>query len=692
MTHRHRSWALHCVNSSPLLAPKQWATDPLMRTMAPSRRLVGGRLPHVQQIGARCAISQSSSSALPPMHTGQSRVLTMNRFMMKSQAASPFFARRGLGSIRSSSLLSNVHSPSQSLYWQQQRQYIFLPTSWTELKLRMRTVTKARTVKVKLWRDKTILVAKDQYVRAKIAGQRVRTYVQSKQAKYFNQAKEAYQSTLSRPGSLHKFYRDRARVLSLRKLRDRGMEWIKRIQRLRFVPKKHPLIRRSIRLQKQLHRRQERIVKIMQRARMFFIHAYQKRKILPVKIKEYAEMKWFDPHTARPLVAQDETGRFLNPWMSESTNGVKTIETLVRWRWGRLQREWEQYGMGLLLPTFLKPNGSAAAAAATTLTKRPEAVPIPKPLTDPSILRCTLIGHSTCWIQKGKLNMLTDPIFSDRASPFQNSPIGVARDFPPACSIDDLPVMDVCMISHDHYDHLDKTSVRNLKDKVKMWLVPLGIGDWLQEKADIPEEQIVELAWWDSVLLRRGTSGDSWHVADRHSPHDQPKKWDALVPRHPAWSTPATPDQFWITACPTQHWSSRTFFDRNYRLWASFVVFLDQAQTFYFTGDTGLPTEFPLFEQISDYVGRPVDLAAIPIGAYDPRFLNYDAHLDPFEAVQVHQKLQCRKSIAIHHGSFPLGEESHDEPAELLKQATAAANVTTFEVVPDGGSVSIRAG
>ena len=566
------------------------------------------------------------------------------------------------------------------------RSYVFLPTSWAELKLTLEQQycnqkdQYRKTIKVKLWRERTEFFVREKYRRAKAFAQR--TYEKAYDSAHTHSATHGQTPTLQQ----HYLTNEQQSNYDVSDSRNNSLSTSTSISQSTGGQTAAPL---SSTLPKPT--RSARLARYSRQAMARFKHRILSSALVkPVQLTEYAEADWFDA-AGRPLASRDPTGRFVNPWMSQSTNGVHTLETLLRWRWGRFQREWDQFGWGIFLPTFWKSDAPSDAIS----SYRPKTVPIPSQdqtaagAIDPSSLRCTLIGHATCWVQKGSVNILTDPHFSNRASPFQNTPIGVARDFPPACQIDDLPDMDVCLISHDHYDHLDKESVRQLRDKVQLWAVPTGIGEWLQEKADIPEERIVELSWWESARVVRNPSNNTWTVAERHAlqeHHDQ-----FTVPRHPSVEQPATQDQLWITACPTQHWSSRTFFDRNRRLWASFAVFLDQSQTFYFAGDTGLPTEFPLFEQISDYLGRPIDLAALPIGAYDPEFYNQDSHINPSEAVEIHRKLHCRQSVAVHHNAFPLGEEPHDEPARLLAQATAKAGIDSFDVVPNGGSVSVPA-
>ncbi len=282
-------------------------------------------------------------------------------------------------------------------------------------------------------------------------------------------------------------------------------------------------------------------------------------------VEEYSKSEWFDS-LGRPLTARDSTGRFVNPWQSQSTNGVISVGVLLRWRWQRFVREQIHLFSKLMFPKVPSDHSSSPL-----LTQK---VP-PLPIADRSNLQCTWIGHSTCLFQVQKrFSILTDPMFSTRASPFKDF-IGVARDVPPAFSIQELikhqtrqsgvvdidmkvgredrnmNKLDVCCITHDHYDHMDKGSVRELKDHVQLWVVPLGIGDWLVEKCSIHANRIVELKWWEQVVV--GKKDDRVIVlnSDKYDTDTfsgaQCKENEVLT----------------ITCCPSSHWAGRTMFDRN---------------------------------------------------------------------------------------------------------------------------------
>ena len=423
--------------------------------------------------------------------------------------------------------------------------------------------------------------------------------------------------------------------------------------------------------------------------------AAERQVVVPVTIEDYMQPEWFDAVTGRPWIARDATGRFVNPWISQAADGVKPLSVLWKWREQRLQRELREFGWNFFIPTFYSTrfermeatadNDGAAVDTKATIAAQPTTkqshnnVPLFAKPHRPSTIRFTWIGHATCLIQQGDITILTDPIFSERASPFPRTPIGIARAKPAACTIPELPAyIDVCLISHDHYDHLDKPSVQNLRDRVGLWIVPLGTKEWMTTKGKVPFHKVVEVSWWESVqLVRQQESQNNNHAGDfvvqrHHALRDNPR--DDV---HPAVADPPNDENqsLWISCLPVQHWCSRTLWDRNYRLWASFAVLLPYRQILYYTGDTALPTQFPLFDQIRSYLPWRIGLAAIPIGAYEPAILNDDSHVNPAEAVQIHQALQPRQSVAIHHGTFPLSEEPLQEPEQWLRRAVVQAGL-----------------
>ena len=248
--------------------------------------------------------------------------------------------------------------------------------------------------------------------------------------------------------------------------------------------------------------------------------------------------------------------------------------------------------------------------------------------TQPAV---TWVGHATLLVQLGGINVLTDPHFSERTSAVQWA--GPKRRVPLPMQLTDLPHIDLVVISHNHYDHLDRDTVLALNRQAggpPLFAVPLGIERWLREEGIT---NVKAFDWWGQQPLP---------VAPAVSVH--------FVPAH--------------------HWSSRTPTDRNRTLWGGWVV---QAPdfSFYFAGDTGYSTDFV-------EIGRrfpKLDLAAIPVGAYEPRWFMKAQHVNPTEAVQIHQDLGVRQSIGIHWGTFDLTDEPMDAPIGALPAARSAAGV-----------------
>jgi N-acyl-phosphatidylethanolamine-hydrolysing phospholipase D len=416
--------------------------------------------------------------------------------------------------------------------------------------------------------------------------------------------------------------------------------------------------------------------------------AWVRTKQVLVMVDEYSRPEWFD-EMGRPLTSRDSTGRFVNPWRSQSTNGLHSVDVILRWRVQRTTRLIRELGwMGSLLPNVPWPWNAPAPPIV-----QPPSPPLPLPWNDQ--LQLTWLGHSTCWIQMNDFTILTDPMFSPRSGPHQSIPIGVVREYPPSHSIDELvehaaninvntnptnnninnttKKIDICCITHDHYDHMDEDSVNSLRPFVNTWVVPLGIADWLVERCDIERSSIIELEWWQQAHLEK----------DNHGTRMIRQVFDNSTNNNKSSSSNGTTSDLVITCCPASHWASRTMTDRNLRLWCSFAL-ASPTQHFFLCGDTGYPT-FPLFRQIGDALG-PFDLAAIPIGAYKPSEINKEAHVNPKEAVQIHKDLRSLKSVAIHWGSFPLSEEDLDDPPKDLKRALAEedADATATPLAPFG--------
>ena len=261
---------------------------------------------------------------------------------------------------------------------------------------------------------------------------------------------------------------------------------------------------------------------------------------------------------------------------------------------------------------------------------------------DPAVPILTWLGHSTVLLQYQGITVLTDPILSDRASPFPA--LGPRRYTPAPLAMTELPRIDVVVISHNHYDHLDQETVRALGNSPH-WFVPLANGRWFAEQGIT---HVTELDWWQGARL----------------------------------------GQLQVMATPSQHWSKRGLFDTNESLWASWVVQWPDYK-FWFAGDTGYNEV--QFKQIGERAG-PFDLAAIPIGAYSPRWFMQTQHVNPDEAVTVHREIRSAYSFGIHWGTYVLTTEPVDEPPRRLARARQAQGVsgTDFEALVIGRSYRLR--
>ena len=237
-----------------------------------------------------------------------------------------------------------------------------------------------------------------------------------------------------------------------------------------------------------------------------------------------------------------------------------------------------------------------------------------------SHLSVTWIGHASFLYQNKDINILLDPHFTERASPL--SFVGPKRYMPAGMKLEKLPKIDVVAISHNHYDHLDYKTVKFLSDRSSetIFLVPLGLKQWFNKNNIM---NVRELDWWGTIEISNTK----------------------------------------IVFVPVQHWSARGIFDRNESLWGGWH-FKNSYHSFIHLGDTGYTDDFKEIEKKLE----SVDLAAIPIGAYEPRWFMKFSHMNPAEAVQAFIDLKAKRAIGMHWGTFILTDEPVDEPINRLDE------------------------
>ena len=315
----------------------------------------------------------------------------------------------------------------------------------------------------------------------------------------------------------------------------------------------------------------------------------------------------------------------------------KTFSELIRWQIERRQQ-------GLPKP----PQQPVPVQAANLVGVHNYGRPLGGKPRPPAI---TWIGHASMLVQAGGLNVLTDPVFSERASPVQF--FGPRRAQAPGIALADLPLIDVVLISHNHYDHLDKDTVLDIARRSKaarkptLFLVPLGIKAWF---SDLDISNVIEMDWWDSKTYK----GVEFNFT------------------------------------PVQHWSARSFGDRSQTLWGGYAVFAPDFH-WYFSGDTGYSKDFT--DTRERFVARQTpengggfDLALIAVGAYQPRWFMASQHVNPAEAVQIHTDLGAKRSVGVHWGTFELTDESLDQPPKDLALAVQTQGLQTqdFSVMAVG--------
>lgn len=259
----------------------------------------------------------------------------------------------------------------------------------------------------------------------------------------------------------------------------------------------------------------------------------------------------------------------------------------------------------------------------------PKAVPAITATPDARVagLRVTMIGHASLLIQAAGVNILTDPVWSDRASPFRL--VGPKRVTAPGVAFDDLPPIDIVLLSHAHYDHLDVATLRRLHERDAP-LMAMPLGNDAIVRAAVPNARCVTGDWWDRLALAQGVT---------------------------------------TTLTPAYHWSNRWPSDTRMMLWSGH--YLDTpAGSIWFVGDTGYG-DGRIFTEVRERLGAP-DAALIPIGAYEPRWFMAEQHVDPDEAVRILAEVDAGRALGIHWGTFQLTDEAREAPREALAAAVAA--------------------
>jgi N-acyl-phosphatidylethanolamine-hydrolysing phospholipase D len=309
------------------------------------------------------------------------------------------------------------------------------------------------------------------------------------------------------------------------------------------------------------------------------------------------------PTITPPDAHRRPDGGFRNPWPNGELHGFGDF---LKWRLGDRRKH----------PAAPSPPRDSLP------TKTPQIV---HPRARAGYRSVTWIGHSTTLLQLGALNILTDPVWSERASPLQW--IGPRRLMAPGLDFDALPEIDVVLLSHNHYDHLDRNTVRRIAARFPRasWFCPLRVGSLLRS---FGVQHLVERDWWQTVETPMLTA----------------------------------------TATPAQHFSARGLGDRNDTLWCGWTIRTPNANV-YFAGDTAL---HPEFAAIGERLG-PFDLVMLPIGAYDPRWFMRAVHMDPDDAIAAYRALSTSTGafplcVPIHWGTFRLTDEAVGEPPVRFAQ------------------------
>jgi len=298
---------------------------------------------------------------------------------------------------------------------------------------------------------------------------------------------------------------------------------------------------------------------------------------------------------------------FFNPW---GINNQKSFFDVLAWKIKGGAQTW---------PEFVE-------------TKK---FPLPHPTAQSMVV--TWVNHSTFLIQSSSLNILTDPIWSERCSPVSFA--GPKRVVKPGIEFDKLPKIDVVIVSHNHYDHLDLSTLIELSKRDRPFiLVPLGDKKWLESEG---VENVFELDWYETKQFKE--------------------------------------TQF--TFLPAQHWSARGMFDRNLSLWGAWGIDFSDYKMLH-AGDTGYG---PHFKQIKERWGK-ADFAMIPVGAYEPRWFMKAMHMNPEDALLAFKDLEASQAVGMHLETFQLTDEARGEPREQFQKLIKKNQIENFEILEIGES------
>jgi L-ascorbate metabolism protein UlaG (beta-lactamase superfamily) len=321
------------------------------------------------------------------------------------------------------------------------------------------------------------------------------------------------------------------------------------------------------------------------------------------------------PAYSGPVSDHFDGKKFYNPW------GIKAhgYKELMKWARTRERGLWQQ----------VRDNGFRE---------------IPPAIIEGDSIRVTFVNHSTFLIQTQGLNILTDPVWSERASPLSFA--GPERMRPPGIRFEDLPKIDIILLTHNHYDHLDIRTMKMLaRGHAPLIYCPLGVGKYLMRKGI---SGIKEMDWWDSLAIAGG---------------------------------------FKLVCTPAQHFSGRGMFDRDRTLWCGFAL-MNERGSIYYSGDTGYGD---FFSQIAERIS-PIRLAFLPIGAYKPAWFMSPIHTSPADALRIHQEIGSAISIAMHFGTFPLADDGMEEAVRDLEVAKEREGVQNDEFIylGEGKAIEIR--